>query len=232
MKPLLPFLAALFLALALAGNAQAGFREGEQAYRQGNYAAAAREFEPLARDGNAMAQYYLGLVRARSEGASRDLTQAYRLLNCAARNAEDPDVRANASKWRNDVKSQMRPRERDEADALAKQSCGGKRAARADHLIDPKYINWLKPGVLFTGEITLKGIIYVARAAKAGIVLDAVTYMDETYDEVFIAGLSFAWWASLLGAWLLIRKRRRRLGLTPRPAQAQSGIPYPRRYLQ
>jgi TPR repeat protein len=226
------FLAALSLAIAFAGKAEAGFGEGERAYRQGNYAAAAREFEPLAKDGHTMAQYYLGLVRAKGDGAVRDLTQAYRLLNCAARNAGDPDVRANASKWRGDVKAQMRPREREEADELAKLSCGGRRAARADHIIDQKYINWLKPGVLFTGEITLKGIVYVARAAKAGIVLDAVTYMSETYDEVFIAGLSVAWWASLLGAWWLIRKRRRRLGLVPRPVQTQSGIPYPRRYLR
>jgi hypothetical protein len=232
MQRFLTLAAALAFALFLAGTAEAGFREGEQAYRRGNYAAAARELEPLAANGNAMAQYYLGLVHARSEGALRDLTQAYRLLSCAARNAADPDVRANANKWRGDVKGLMRARDREEADELAKQSCGGRRAGGGVPGIDWQKFEWLKPGVLFTGEITLKGIVAVARAAKAHIVLDAVTYMNETYDELFVGGLSFAWWASLLGAWWLMRKRRRRISALARKPQGPGGIPYPRRLLQ
>ena len=48
--------------LSLASMAWDGFREGLAAYNSGDYATALREFRPLAQQGEAHAQYYLGLM--------------------------------------------------------------------------------------------------------------------------------------------------------------------------
>lgn len=53
-------LAALVLPLILACNAEAGLKDGIEAFNHKDYARALREFLPLADDGNARAQMYLG----------------------------------------------------------------------------------------------------------------------------------------------------------------------------
>ncbi len=49
-------------AIVLSGYALAGYEAGVTAYRNGDYEAAFQEFEPLAEDGEARAQRYLGLM--------------------------------------------------------------------------------------------------------------------------------------------------------------------------
>ena len=46
--------------------------EGYQAYRDENYAAALRIFQPLAREGDQYAQYTLGVMHAMGQGVTRD----------------------------------------------------------------------------------------------------------------------------------------------------------------
>ena len=50
------------LLIALATSARAEFDEGVAAYERGDYATALREWRPLAEQGNANAQYLLGLM--------------------------------------------------------------------------------------------------------------------------------------------------------------------------
>ena len=59
-----------------AGLSAADFEVGKQAYEKGDYAAALKEWEPLAEQGAPHAQYNLGLMYAKGIGVKPDLTKA------------------------------------------------------------------------------------------------------------------------------------------------------------
>lgn len=64
-------------AFLVAFNAAAhDFRAGLTAYERGNYAAALREFRPLADKGSPLAQYQMGLMYENGWGVERDYAQA------------------------------------------------------------------------------------------------------------------------------------------------------------
>ena len=62
--------------LGLTAPAWAGFDEGLAALKRDDYATALREFRPLAEQGNAKAQYSLGLMYFASTGVPQDLAEA------------------------------------------------------------------------------------------------------------------------------------------------------------
>ncbi len=81
----------LLLAILLlggAGSALAGMEDGIAAYKRGDYAAARTAWAPLATNGEAKAQYYLGHLYAKGEGVARDPSQALRWFRAAAEQGE------------------------------------------------------------------------------------------------------------------------------------------------
>ncbi len=82
----LAFIAALCagFTLGLTAPAWAGWDEGVAAYHRGDYAAALREFRPLAEQGNAKAQYNLGLMYYNGEGVPQDYAEAVKWYRKAA----------------------------------------------------------------------------------------------------------------------------------------------------
>lgn len=73
-------LLAFFLALAGCGDHSqrdsANYREGVDAYAKGNFAAALEKFRPLAEDGNALAQFNLGVMYRQGQGVAQDDKEA------------------------------------------------------------------------------------------------------------------------------------------------------------
>lgn len=59
-------------------------QSGLDSARQGDFAAAARDLEPLARDGSAQAQFNLGLLYHSGMGVGRDEAKAVQLYHAAA----------------------------------------------------------------------------------------------------------------------------------------------------
>ncbi len=62
--------------LGLTVPAWAGLDEGVAAYHRGDYATAFREWHPLAKQGNAKAQYNLGVMYGNGLGVPQDEAQA------------------------------------------------------------------------------------------------------------------------------------------------------------
>lgn len=62
----------------------ADVREGYEAYKKGDFVNSLKEFQPLADQGDADAQYYLGLMFARGKGVSKDYIQAVNWYTKAA----------------------------------------------------------------------------------------------------------------------------------------------------
>ena len=58
----------LILTLVICGPAWGGFYEGFVHYEQGNYEPVLLEFRPLAEEGNAFAQLYLGIMYDQGHG--------------------------------------------------------------------------------------------------------------------------------------------------------------------
>jgi TPR repeat protein len=79
------FIAGVVVALTLTSMAVAGeFEEGAQAYYSSDYATALRLWQPLAEQGDAMAQHALALMYTNGEGVPQDFREAVRWYRLAA----------------------------------------------------------------------------------------------------------------------------------------------------
>lgn len=76
-------ISALF-SLLLVFSVWADFNSGLQAYQNGDFAAALKEWTPLAEHGDANAQYNLGLMYAKGEGVAKDYAAAAKWYSKAA----------------------------------------------------------------------------------------------------------------------------------------------------
>ncbi len=72
------------LFVLLAAPALAGLEEGWAAYERGDYASGLREWKPLAEQGTASAQYYIGFMYANGQGVRRDDGEAAKWYRLAA----------------------------------------------------------------------------------------------------------------------------------------------------
>ena len=80
MKRLLPVLVGFaFLLLSSTEGWSADFNKGLDAAKRGDFATALRELEPLAKQGDADAQYNLGLMYYHGKGVRQDYKIAVRL---------------------------------------------------------------------------------------------------------------------------------------------------------
>ncbi len=70
--------------LLLTALAHADFQDGLDAYNRGDYETAFKEWHPLAEQGNAQAQYYLGVLYFKGEGVPQDYAQARKWWRKAA----------------------------------------------------------------------------------------------------------------------------------------------------
>jgi len=78
---------AIPIALSVAvcpGDAGADLKSGIEAFQQGNFAAALTAFEPLARDGDATAQFYLAEMFLKGTGVPQEFTHAHKWYQLAA----------------------------------------------------------------------------------------------------------------------------------------------------
>ena len=82
-------LAGVVLSLMLTGGAAAGpYEEGVAAYHRGDYATAVRLFRPLAEQGDAAAQYSLGLMYHQGRGVPQDDAEALKWYRLAAKQGD------------------------------------------------------------------------------------------------------------------------------------------------
>ncbi len=87
------FLGAVLIVL-LGAQAQPGFEDGLLAYHRGDHQVAMEIWRPLAEQGDAPAQYSLGLLYYRGEGVLTDPKQAAKWYRKAA-DQGDPDAQLN-----------------------------------------------------------------------------------------------------------------------------------------
>ena len=81
---MLRFALILMLWMALAGPAWAGFDEGLAAFDRGDYETAMQEFQPLAKQGDARAQFNLGAMYFNGWGVPQDYPEAVKWYSLAA----------------------------------------------------------------------------------------------------------------------------------------------------
>jgi TPR repeat protein len=72
------------LAILLTSLAHADFQDGVDAYDRKDYETALKEWQPLAEEGDALAQYNLGVMYANGQGVPQDYVQAHMWVNLAA----------------------------------------------------------------------------------------------------------------------------------------------------
>ena len=97
------------------GLAAAGFDEALAAYKKSDFKTAAREFQKLAKQGNAKAQYILGLMYRQGQGVPQDYVQAHQWLSLAAASGEK-----EAIKFRDLLTAKMTASQIREAQRLAR----------------------------------------------------------------------------------------------------------------
>ena len=88
------FCLTLVILLGSAGNSEsADFQKGMWAYSMKDYATALRELKPLAEQGNATAQYYVGAMYAFGNGVHKDHVFAHMWANIALANGNPTGTR-------------------------------------------------------------------------------------------------------------------------------------------
>ena len=85
-KGIIPVLLVLFLAWVILDD---DFEKGTKAYQSGDYATALSKWTPLANEGDARAQFRLGLMYAEGEGVSQDYAEAEKWYRLAAEAGDD-----------------------------------------------------------------------------------------------------------------------------------------------
>jgi len=87
------FLLVAAICLSLIFHAQAaaaGFEDGMEAYRRGEFSAAFREWEPLAKAGDPQSLHMLGFLYAKGRGVEKDLSQTLIMWRQAAEQGHPP----------------------------------------------------------------------------------------------------------------------------------------------
>ncbi len=107
--------------LGLTAPAWAGFDEGVAAYNRGDYATAFREWRPLAEQGNADAQFFLGFMYYKGRGVPQDYAQAHMWYNLAASRLPPGENRDIAVNNLDLVAEMMTPAQISEAQKLARE---------------------------------------------------------------------------------------------------------------
>ena len=95
MKNLFKYISLFIVTLVMSSaTASADYQEGLDAYDAGDYATAMKEWRPLAEQGNANAQYNLGVMYANGNGVPQDDVEAVKWYRLAA-DQGDADARGN-----------------------------------------------------------------------------------------------------------------------------------------
>jgi len=84
----------LLLSISLSGVSYASFNKGWEAFDKGDYQTALKEWQPLAEQGDAQAQYFLATLYDNGEGVAQDYKAAAKWYRKAA---EQGDVGAQFS---------------------------------------------------------------------------------------------------------------------------------------
>ena len=104
------------LVLSASQSAEGGWNEGYDAYMRDDFTTALKEFRPLAEQGNASAQFNLGLMYRKGWGVPKDYVLAYMWFNISATNG-DKDV----EKSRDIVEKKMTPQQIADAQKLSRE---------------------------------------------------------------------------------------------------------------
>ncbi len=114
-RTLNPSLFILFL-LFWPALVQADFQAGWDAYNRGDYATALKEFRPIAEQGDATAQFNLGILYGKGQGVLQDYVQAHMWASLAA--TQNHEL---ATKLRAALANDMTPEQIAEAQRLARE---------------------------------------------------------------------------------------------------------------
>ncbi|MGO9020651.1 MAG: hypothetical protein ACLQVJ_20105 [Syntrophobacteraceae bacterium] len=107
----------LFVCLSLVSPACAGLPEGAAAYSRGEYASRAySELKLIAEQGNAEAQWYLGVMFHDGQGFSQDFVQAHMWFDLAAASGDPTGVKS-----REIIAAKMTPSQIAEAQRLSRE---------------------------------------------------------------------------------------------------------------
>ena len=112
---------AVALLITLATPSQADFQDGLAAFLRGDYATALQEFKPLAEQGDADAQFNLGVMYQKGRGVPQDYVQAHMWSNLAASRLSPGSDRDMAVKNRDIIAVIMTPAQLAEAQRLARE---------------------------------------------------------------------------------------------------------------
>ena len=101
---------------SVGGGWSADFQKGWAAYESGDFATALREWTPLAKQGDTLAQYNLGLMYGNGQGVIQDYIRAHMWWNIAAKSGHK-----NASKNRDIIAKRMNSNQIEKAQKLARE---------------------------------------------------------------------------------------------------------------
>ena len=114
-KPLTFLLALTFLFLFSGSVYGDDFQDGYDAYLKQDYKKAVRLYRLSAEQGNALAQYSLGLMHQKGQGVPKDYVLAHMWWNISSSNGHNGDI-----KFRDIIEKRMSPSQIEKAQEMAR----------------------------------------------------------------------------------------------------------------
>jgi len=131
---------ALGMVLVLAGArpAQAELATGQSAFNKGDYSVARREFQGLAYGGDAVAQYYMGVIYGDGLEVEQSLEDALVWFNCAQAVGLPAVLGRDANRRQGRILARISSYELEQVELRAESVCGGAKAKKKRNLSDDK----------------------------------------------------------------------------------------------
>ncbi|MDE2830530.1 MAG: S41 family peptidase [Gemmatimonadota bacterium] len=156
----------LALCLIIAPSAWGDYQDGRTAYNRGDYATALKELRPLAEQGHAGAQYFIGYMYYKGQGVDQDGEEAVKWLRKAA---EQGDVKAQYLLGYMCYKGQGVGQDSEEAQKWLRK------AAEQGHAKAQFYLGEMYYKVKTVGQDEEEAVKWVHKAAEQG--LDRAQYL-------------------------------------------------------
>lgn len=189
--------AALASSLAASEDARADLASGVAAFQQGDHARALAELEPLASGGDPTAQFYVGRIRAEAPGL-QDYVQAYKWLSCSiGRGSATGGIGARL--LREQIALSLDTTNLREAQRLARDECGvefgiGLGSLAEREIYFPNRDGMVETVTLFAGDLTIWGLLTIAKAFGIEWLQKMVASLYESYQVWLVAFFSLVWW--------------------------------------
>ncbi|MDX1485808.1 MAG: hypothetical protein R3229_15160 [Alphaproteobacteria bacterium] len=197
---------ALIALVAIVGArpAGAGVTAGERAFNSGDFVTAIRELQRPAYDGNAAAQYYMGVIYHEGLGVNRSPEDALVWFTCAQTRRLPEAFETDARRRQSQIMDEISPFALERVELHAESLCGralAQKRAAADKMREKTPLERIQPVrgfwasiLFFPGDTMMTGAAVVFHGLGLTFISDILIAMAKTMGDFLFGLLALIGW--------------------------------------